>query len=345
MGGGFVERRVSIESLAHIVFDSNPKSIEFWLGGGVDSADQIRQRYGALKPCMHGCDAHKEADLGAPGGDRYTWVKGDASFGTLRMACLSPASRVHIGPRHPAADEVRNRLARISVENAPWFTNHSVELNPGLVAIIGSRGSGKTALADLIAAAAGHPPDGHGNSFIRRADDLLAGSTAEVAWTGGDVSRCTFGEERAGDEWGLRGVRYLSQQFVEQLCSTDGVSEDLLDEIKRVVFNAWPIDRREQAADFQDLLTRRLAAHRATREATQQSISAIGDEITDQLILKRNREKWLAERDSTRIQVQELDVAIKAKTGLSGRAIPNDLLRYQPLWSNAKGRRKSSVGS
>jgi hypothetical protein len=50
---------------------------------------------------------------------------------------------------------------------APWMKNRGLELNSGLVAIIGARESGKTALADTIAAGAHAEDAGKGEaSFL-----------------------------------------------------------------------------------------------------------------------------------------------------------------------------------
>ena len=51
--------------------------------------------------------------------DRYCWVKGDPSFETLRMACLSPDTRGHIGPRQPMESDTHGRIARVSAGPQP----------------------------------------------------------------------------------------------------------------------------------------------------------------------------------------------------------------------------------
>ena len=43
-------------------------------------------------------------------------------------------------------------ISQVRIDNAGWAATPDIPLNPGLVAIIGARGSGKTALADVIAA-------------------------------------------------------------------------------------------------------------------------------------------------------------------------------------------------
>jgi hypothetical protein len=63
-----------------------------------------------------------------------------------------------------------------------WFEDdREIPLNSGLVAIVGLKGSGKTALADMIAFAAGAELDGE-NSFIARASEHISGLSVVVQW-------------------------------------------------------------------------------------------------------------------------------------------------------------------
>ena len=48
-------------------------------------------------------------------------------------------------------------------------------------------------------------------------------------------------------------ARYLSQQFVEELCSSGGFSDGLIAEIERVIFESHSDDQREGAIDFAEL--------------------------------------------------------------------------------------------
>ena len=74
--------RQEVEKFAHLIFASSPAQRDFWLGRRGLSADEIRARYGGLKPCMHGSDAHEVRTVGVPDGDRYSWVKGIPAFDT-----------------------------------------------------------------------------------------------------------------------------------------------------------------------------------------------------------------------------------------------------------------------
>jgi hypothetical protein len=313
--GAFTARRQSIEAFAHIIFTSSPQQIAFWSGKGADNIERLTEVYGGEKLCIHGSDAHDQEHLGVPDEDRFTWLKGDPSFETLRMSCLSPQSRAHIGSTPPTTGHGHDRISRISVNSPQWFAAGSVPVNPGLVAIIGARGSGKTALADLIAAGAGSDqPFSNVASFVRRAGSLLRSSVAEVEWSHGETTKCDFANEADQFVDVPRAVRYLSQQFVERLCAADGVSDDLLVEIERVVFNAWPVEQRQGSTSFQELLDIRLGAARFRRQSEMDAISELSDAITHQRILKAGLPKKKIDRAEQEKAVETLDKETKQLT-------------------------------
>jgi hypothetical protein len=127
----------------------------------------------------------------------------------------------------------------VAVE-APWAATPTVPLNPGLVAIIGARGSGKTALADMIAAGCDAiPPQGWAAdqdvspSFSVRARPLLGNGEVKLTWGGGSETTRRLDGRDANGPLSFPRARYLSQQFVEDLCSSKGASEGLIREIER----------------------------------------------------------------------------------------------------------------
>ena len=206
--GSFAARRQSIEKLADIIFSSNPKQAEFWLGRGADSIERLRQIYGSPKLCLHGSDAHDAQSLGVVKDSRFTWVKGDPSFETLRLACLAPESRARISALPPTTGHSYGRIWSVGVTGPQFIHPSVIPVNPGLVAIIGGRGSGKTALADLIAVGAGsqQPFDNH-SSFISRAGNLLRSSAAVVEWSHNEQTDHSCCPGMDGAEYEERGVR------------------------------------------------------------------------------------------------------------------------------------------
>ena len=139
--------RREIERFADVIFASSVAQREFWLGDRAMSVDQIRQTYRGLKPCLHGSDAHRLEDVATPFGDRFSWIKGGLEFDALRQACIDPRGRAHVAQEAPASATPSQVISSVEIQNAPWLETPTIPLNAGLVAIIGARGSGKTALS------------------------------------------------------------------------------------------------------------------------------------------------------------------------------------------------------
>lgn len=264
--------RQEIERLAEVIFSGNPSDRTFWLGEGTDSLDQLREKYDGAKPCLHGSDAHKLDAVCAPAKERFTWIKGTPSFEALRQALIEPAVRVFIGAAAPNGALSYRVISAIELEGAGWCNPARIDLNPGLVGIIGARGSGKTALVDLITTGAGSQEASQNKeSFITRAAPHLGNLKIKVVWADGEET--SVGIAGVGD--GDSRVQYLSQQFVERLCSAEGgVSDDLLAEIERVVFEEHPGEERLGATNFDELLQMRSARSRAARKQSREALES-----------------------------------------------------------------------
>ena len=177
-------------------------------------------------------------------------------------------------------------LSFMDKQDADWAATPEIPLNPGLVAIIGARGSGKTALADVIAAGcdaitpAGWDADENiSPSFLARARRLIGDAATTLTWGGGaTVTRSLDGSD-ANSHMSFLRARYLSQQFVEELCSAKGVSDGLVDEIERVIFESHSRDDREWALDFAELRDQQTARFQQAREREAEAISDISDRI------------------------------------------------------------------
>ena len=144
--------REEIHKFAHVIFSSSAAQREFWLGQRAMSVDQLRETFNGCKPCLHGSDAHQQTTVGQPVQDRFSWVKGALTFDALRQACIDPEGRAYVGATPPMHAIPSQMVSEVRISGAQWAATPVIPLNPGLIAIIGARGSGKTALADIIAA-------------------------------------------------------------------------------------------------------------------------------------------------------------------------------------------------
>lgn len=312
----FAATREEIQRLAHVVFSSKPTDRTYWLGQKEgEPREALEKKYGSLKPCLHGCDAHSIAEVGKPAENRYCWIKGDLAFETLRQAVIEPEQRVSIGELPPPAPALSVTLDTIRPINMPWLKNTSVPLNGGLVAVIGARGSGKTALVDMIAAGAGALLDPLSeSSFLRRATsptNLLGNARVEERWRDGRAVEADFAPPSPydfSDE--PPSVCYLSQQFVDRLCSSGGLAVELRKEIERVIFDQTEKTNRYDTTSFtalSDVLVDPIRHRRGQHAGTITTLSnkiAAEQRSMDQLESLKEAQKKL--KDALAKQNEEL---------------------------------------
>lgn len=311
--GAFKALREELGRLADVIFSSSPNERRYWLGEHAD----VENRISGVKPCLHGSDAHDFDRILAPEQDRRLWVRGSPTFDGLRQTLIEPRRRIHIGPDPDTTRSNCNVISKVRLRNAPWFVQNEFLLNDGLVTVIGARGSGKTALADLIALAAdARDQEASAASFLQRAGDLLADIEVQLEWADGSITPVR-GLSSSTDE--RPRVRYLSQQFVERLSQRERVSprrddfwldedtvepaDPLLEEIERVVFEAIPIEDRMEAESFTSLRDARLGDHLEARRADRETIRRMTEAIAAENAKKKSIDSLeRASREATRVR-------------------------------------------
>ncbi|WP_199153353.1 TrlF family AAA-like ATPase [Chromobacterium sp. ASV23] len=251
-----------------------------------------------------------------PSGKR-TWIKADPTFHGLKQAILEPAKRSFIGDKPPKVQEVEsNKTFYIeSVEITKtgdkagvgqWLHGCDIPLNPDLVAIIGNKGSGKSALADVIATLGNSKQSKH-FSFLKK--DRFWGKTGEPArhFTGTLTWRDESTESRplheSPSEEKAELVRYIPQGYFEELCNehVSGKSNAFERELRSVIFSHTSEEMRLGALDFDQLteqqeqsLRNRLGEYRKELASTNAAIVRIEEQLqpielkklTDLLLLK-----------------------------------------------------------
>ena len=107
-------------------------------------------------------------------GKNYTWIKADPTFEGLKQIIYEPKDRIRIQENDPEPLKSSYSIGSIKLSNGSINKNLSIEnveipLNQNLVAIIGGKGSGKTALLDLVANCYPDKIDSSNkNSFVNR---------------------------------------------------------------------------------------------------------------------------------------------------------------------------------
>jgi energy-coupling factor transporter ATP-binding protein EcfA2 len=288
-GQDYLVRKNLLQS-AHAMFCGQENTIAWCLGRHHDMNEEaFKAEFGALKPCVHGSDAHAITDLCKPTDDKFCWIKADPTFEGLRQIIYEPADRVYIGPSAPLYHDEARVLKSISLSNADgWFDDLEIPLNPGLVSIIGQKGSGKSALAEIVAHAADSWNAEEPGSFLRRAGSYLDDVPVTLTWADGTSTEVRLGDEQSDE----RKVRYLSQKFVERLCAEDRMGGELVREIEGVIFACTDPTETLNSSDFAELRAIRTDGIRADAQRLREDLVRL---IREESTLRENASK-LAEK-------------------------------------------------
>ncbi|MCL5801442.1 MAG: hypothetical protein M1283_02800 [Gammaproteobacteria bacterium] len=270
--GAWAAWRDEITRFCQALFSGRPGERDFWLCRKSKEDAETVMKLGGPKPCLHGSDAHKIADLFRPAENRSCWIKADPTFEGLRQVLYEPADRVHIGPTAPLYHDEARVISAVRLSHSDgWFDDVEIPLNAGLVSIIGQKGSGKSALAELIAYAAGSWITDEAGSFLKRAGVHLKEMKAELVWADGEITPVMLGDEQSDD----RAVRYLSQKFVERLCADDHLGDELVEEIENVIYSYIDESDKLNASSFQELRSMRTDGTRAEGQRLRDDITRL----------------------------------------------------------------------
>jgi ABC-type lipoprotein export system ATPase subunit len=284
-GQDYLTRKVLLQK-SHGLFCGQRKTIDWCLGRSNLSEERFISEFGSLKPCVHGSDAHSVDTLCRPADEKFCWIKADPTFEGLRQIVYEPSDRVHVGPSPPLSHDQARVIKSIAFTNSSgWFEDGAaVQLNPGLSSIIGQKGSGKSALAELIAFAAGSWDTEEKGSFINRAGEYLRHLEIRLTWADGVQQNAKLSNAPPDGQ----KVRYLSQKFVERLCSEDHLGEDLVREIESVIFAHTDPSDTLNASSFDELRAIRTDGIRCTRERIREEIQRL---IREDCVLRENQAK------------------------------------------------------
>ena len=278
--GGFGAIRDEILKWCDFVFSGNTSDREHYIGLKPSAPkEEIIRQYRSLKPCIHGSDAHAVETLFKPDMDRFCWIKCDPTFQGLKQILWEPEDRIHIGLLPPQPSDQSQQIRKITLSNSSgWFEIASLELNSGLVAVIGEKGAGKTALADLTAFASGFPMDLKSqSSFISKGNLHLGGLEVRLDWGGGDVTNGVLTDNPFDSN--RPRVRYLSQDFVERLCSSDHAGTELQKAIEDVVFTKLDEIQKEGYSSFDELRKAREVASNVQKDRLRGELATLHKEV------------------------------------------------------------------
>lgn len=265
-------RKVLIQK-SDFLLSSNSKTRQWALGKEpyAEGEKNFIKEFKTLKPCIHGSDAHKADEIGHPcihRGEtshncvehpescdlRYCWIKADTTFEGLRQLLYEPSERILIQDANPTPLKSNYTINIFKLNGAEINTDLSFDsallhLNEGLVAVTGSKGSGKTALVDLIANCyIDRCNTDDKNSFVRRISDQGSNLAITLVYKDGASFTKTLTQ---GTFFKDSPITYIAQAELERYI---GDESDLNEYIRHLIFDSPKVKDSVKSFEFSNLL-------------------------------------------------------------------------------------------
>lgn len=225
-------------------------------------------------------------------GKCFTWIKTDSIFEGLKQIIYEPEDRVFIGENPEIFDRIKNNknkyIKALSINkkdgttvknNGKWFENIKIDFNPELVAIIGNKGSGKSAIADILGLGANSKMQAN-FSFLdkKRFSQQGFGNCfeARMEWQDDNVKDFCLSDKVDTNTPEL--IRYLPQRYFEEI--TNEIEEIKFENtLKDIIFSHIPQSDRLGENTFNELVAHKTYNVEQVLEQKYKEIRDISKEI------------------------------------------------------------------
>lgn len=289
---GSIAEKKSIINNADLVFVAAESA-----AGAIHTRDVLRNH--GVNPRLLDCsDAHDFTDSTDKDrlGQCHTWIKADPTFEGLRHVLHESEHRIYLGEKPRQLRRMEDAPTRLVNEVAfrkragsklpeEWFDGATIPLNPGLVAIIGRKGSGKSALLDTIGLT-GDSSRREFSSFLRRfsrtEDNKGAHFEAELRWIVGSSGWRGLDSVNSAPET-VERVTYIPQHLFEDICNElQGENRGLFDrELKRVIFSHVSEQRRLDMPSADEWLRFNAREYSASRTQYRAALAELNERIAE----------------------------------------------------------------
>lgn len=218
------------------------------------------------------------------------WIKADLTFAGLKQCLYQPLERVYIGVIPPILDRLqKDKQANIdSIEvkpsssftgTTPWF-NLNLPLNPGMVAIIGNKGSGKSAFSDILGllckcCTMEYASFLNETRFRKPPKNFANDYQATIIWADGETQDVRLSDAETGTT--VENAQYLPQRYIEKVCND--IENDFQHEINKVIFSYVDRSERGDALNLDELVQQRSRQIEANIEAGRVALKELNGQI------------------------------------------------------------------
>ncbi len=240
-------------------------------------------------------------------GNCFTWIKGDTTFAGLVHAIKEYDKRVFIGDCPKKLEKIKANptkyIERIEIRkietstlSEPWF-DFALPINADLVAIIGNKGSGKSALSDTLGLLGDTKQTAHFSflnpkKFRDPRENKASHFRANLTWRSGSTSTRTLSDDPTPNS--IETVKYLPQNYIETLCNELAINGSGFDsELKQIILSHVDPSDRLGYGTLDSLLSYLTAETEATKRVLIEKLHVLNDKISqlEGRTSKANREK------------------------------------------------------
>lgn len=282
---------------------------------------------------VSGSDAHRFTGVAGDNNKRgygdfpsgkATWIKADPTFRGLLHTIKEPAKRSFIGDIPEKLKNYRGNKSLFvdkldisknigSTLKDVWLDETAVELNHDLVAVIGNKGSGKSALADVVALLGNSKQQKH-FSFLKRFrgrnGDPAKQYTANLQWADASGLSRNLNDDPLPENVEL--VKYIPQGHFEELCNehVSGNSMAFERELRGVIFSHVDDAIRLGSLDFDQLIDQQESTLRSSLEQIRSSLRKLNQKIAgiEEQLAPEIRKELLEKLELKRRQIVEHEI-------------------------------------
>lgn len=272
-----------------------------------------------------GTDARCLKDILQPDDQgNYCWIKADPTFEGLKQITYEPTSRVVIAPepalvKKVASNQTRfisrlkiNQISGYDEGRGVWFKDIDIPFNPELVAVIGNKGSGKSAIADILGLL-GESKNISSASFLNSARfkklGLAKNFEAELTWASDDKDEKNLFEDV--DNTSVEKIKYLPQRWFEELCN-DLDGKEFSKELEKVVYTHLDEAEKLGCDSFQELIEVKTTSVGEDLSGLKEALHDINVEVSS--VLKKLHPDYAKELESElALKNRELDSHLKTE--------------------------------
>ncbi|AET64575.1 hypothetical protein Mhar_1209 [Methanothrix harundinacea 6Ac] len=228
-------------------------------------------------------------------GKCFTWIKADTTFEGLMHVLSEWERRVYIGDIPNKLNLVKNHRTKyikgIKINKKAnsrldeiWFENCQLSFNFELVAIIGNKGMGKSALTDMLALLGNTSSKDF--SFLNKQkfrdpkNNKSLDFEAQIIWESGEESlaRC-LAEDVPEHEVEL--VKYIPQKFFEMITNENAIEEGSKfdKELKKVIFSHVDEPNKLGCASLDELIEYRTEEIKDVINSMRSELKDINEKI------------------------------------------------------------------